>query len=494
MKPFLALASLLLFLLLLILLMALEATCSLQTQKLYEFQRRLREKTLSAVAAKPLPSPAAVKNATARVFYPIGYGADPTGAQDSSDAILSALADASQVEIGFQLLPGIKDLGGAVVDLQGGDYKIGKPIRFPPGVGNVVIQSGTLRASDTFPNDRHLIELWAPTSQKLKLTASVNNLDQKDTNSAISYEDITFRDILFDSSYGGGGLLVIDSARIRIDSCFFLHFTSQGILVQRGHETFISSSFLGQHSTVGGDEGERDFTGTAIDIASNDNGVTDVAIFSAGTGIVVRGEANLITGVHCYNKATFFGGVGILVKAAQTRIVNCYLDFNAIVIEDPFQVHVSNGFFLGDGNVVLKSIKGRISGLNIVNNMFSGEPKNMVPIVKLDGQFREVDQVVIDQNMVNGMRLRSTVGKLAVPGNGTKWVVDFSSVLVFPDLINHVHYSFYAPTPGIRGFPVHAVTNVSGNVVVVESDKAVNAVVSVVVDQNNQAGERNFLK
>ncbi|KAL7210891.1 hypothetical protein ACSBR2_013882 [Camellia fascicularis] len=252
------------------------------------------------------------------------------------------------------------------------------------------------------------------------LTNSEGYFDEK---SLIYYEDITFRDMLFDSSYRGGEIFVIDSARNHIHDCFFIHFTSEGILVQKGHETFISTCFLGQCSTIGGDKGERDFSGTAIDLASNDNAVIDVVIFSAAMGIILR---------------------------------------------DPFQVQVANGFFLGDGNIVLKSIKGKISGLNIINNMFSGEPKNMVPIVRLDGQFTSIDQVVIDHNNVDGMSLKSTVGKLAVSGNGTKWVIDFSSVLVFPNKINHVHYSFYTPGVNVVGFPLHAMTNVSSNVVVVE--------------------------
>ncbi|KAK2988317.1 hypothetical protein RJ640_000304 [Escallonia rubra] len=269
--------------------------------------------------------------------------------------------------------------------------------------------------------------------------------ERKDQSNGIYYEDITFRDILFDSSYQGGGLLVIDSARVHVNNCFFIHFTTEGILVQRGHETFMSDCFLGEHSTVGGDRGERNFSGTAIDLASTDNAVTDVAIFSAATGIILRSQANIVTGVHFYNKATYFGGVGILVKAAQTRIANCYMDYNAIVIEDPAQVHVTNGFFLGGGNVLLKSVNGLISGLNIVNNMFSGDKNNMLPIVNLNGEFTNVDQVVIDHNNVVGMSLKSTVGKLSVAGNGTRWVADFSSVLVFPNRINHVQYSFYIP-------------------------------------------------
>lgn len=355
-----------------------------------------------------------------------------------------------------------------------------------------------MRASDTFPGDRHLIEVWSPNSKPIDNSDSIDDLhgfrDSKDQITGIYYEDITFRDILFDSKYRGGGIFIIDSARIRINNCFFVHFTTQGILVQKGHETFISSCFLGQHSTVGGDKGEKDFSGTAIDLASNDNAITDVAVFSAAIGVLLRGQANILTGIHCYNKATFWGGIGILVKqfASLTRIDNCYLDYNSVVMEDPVQVHVTDGLFLGDGNVVLKAINGKISGVNIVNNMFNGDPENMVPIVKLDGIFTSIDQVVIENNNVKGMSLKSSAGKQTVGGKGTKWVADFSSLLVFPDRINHFQISFYSVEKEL--LPVYAVvTNVSSNVVVVESDKAVNGIVSVVVDQNNMAGDIVFM-
>ncbi|XP_061372645.1 polygalacturonase QRT3-like [Gastrolobium bilobum] len=476
------------FLLLLLLLQ--EATCLNEHMELSHFRNKLKDRVPIG-----LPQPQSSASASSdtkrgvRVLYPAEYGADPTGEGESSDAILKAIGDAFEMESELEMLPGVKDLGGVVIDLQGGNYKISKPITFPSSGGaNVVVKGGTLRASDTFPSDRHLVELWASNSQKLQKTASNHhngfNSKKLQQTTGIYYEDITFRDILFDSSYRGGGIFIVDSARIRITNCFFLHFTTEGVLVQHGHETFISSSFLGQHSTVGGDKREREFSGTAIDLASNDNAITDVAIFSAAIGIVLRGQANMITGVHCYNKATGFGGIGILVKLpgnSQTRIDNCYMDYTGIVIEDPVQVHITNGFFLGDANIVLKSIKGQVSGLNIVDNMFSGNPNNKVPIVTLDGQFSNTDQVVIDRNNVIGMSLRSTVGKLTVAGDGSKWVADFSNVLVFPNRISHFQYSFYSQEE--PKFLAHSVTNVSNNVVVVESEKPVNAVVSFYVEQ-----------
>ncbi|KAF5180859.1 Polygalacturonase qrt3 [Thalictrum thalictroides] len=339
----------------------------------------------------------------------------------------------------------------------------------------IKIKSGSLRASSIFPGNRYLIEIWSPSSQNTV---------------GFYYEGITLHDILFDSSFRGGGIYVIDSVRIRIDNCFFIHFSTQGIVVERGHETLVSNTFLGQYLTAGGDNREKSFTGTGIKLASNDNIITDVVIFSAAIGLAISGQANIITGVHCYNKATYWGGIGILVDLpgnSQTRIDNCYLDYNAIVLKDPVQVQVSNVFFLGDGNIVLKSVKGQISGLNIVDNMFTGNAKANAPIVKLDGVFSNIDQVVVDRNTVNGMALKSTIGKSTVKGNGTKWTIDFSQVLLFPNKINHVQYSFYVR--GRSGIPAHAVTNVTGNFVTVESDKAVDGVVSVEVDQYNRGGE-----
>ncbi|KAJ8455659.1 hypothetical protein OPV22_028766 [Ensete ventricosum] len=413
-----------------------------------------------------------INHAVSKVFNPISFGADSTGAADSSDAIVNAINAAFQAQKGKELLPGINDLGGAVVDLQGGNYKISKPIRLPSGGGNVVIRGGTLRAADQFPTDGYLIELHSTSSDKADMKKR-----------GFYYEDITFRDILFDSGFRGGGLLVIDSARTRVDNCFFIHFGTEGIHVKSGHETFVSSTFLGQQVTIGGDPDEKSFSGTAINLASNDNAVTDVVIFSAGTGIILSGQANILTGVHCYNKATALGGVGIYVKLpgySQTRIDNCYLDYTGIVLEDPVQVHVTNAFFLGDANVVLKSVKGVISGLTIVDNMFSGS-SNGKAVVEVKGTFNQVDQVVIDRNNVRGMSVKSTTAKLTVAGKADMWVADFSPILLFPDRIKNVQYSLYVN--GKKSIPLHAVTSTSNNKVVVEADRVVDGGVSVSVDQ-----------
>jgi len=291
---------------------------------------------------------------------------------------------------------------------------------------------------------------------------------------------------LLDANYRGGCISVPNSVRTGIDNCFITHFMSNGILVKGGHETYIRNSYLGQHITAGGDPGERNFTGIAINLQGNDNAVTDVIIFSAEVGIMATGQANVFSGVHCYNKATGFGGTGVYLKLpgnAQTRIVNCYLDYTGIVAEDPVQVDITNSFFLGDAHVLLKSINGVANGLNIVSNMFSGSGGGVdtVQLDEMEGPFRDVSQVVVDRNNAVGMNTRSTIGRGSTQGNGRSWTVDFGSVLLFPDRMGQVQYSLSTSRGG--SFPRHILRSASKNRVTVESDVDVAATVYVTVEQ-----------
>ncbi|KAJ9168530.1 hypothetical protein P3X46_020040 [Hevea brasiliensis] len=417
----------------------------------------------------PAPSPQAVVMNNPRVFEATSFGADPSGKLDSTEALEKAIAAAFQGPKELFLMNGITNLGGAHIHLQGGIYKISQPLRLPTvGAGNLMIGGGTLLASDDFPTDGYLI-----------------NLSSSSSSSSYNYEFITLKDLMLDCNYRGGGISVINSLRTSIDNCYITHFNTNGILVQQGHETYIRNSFLGQHITAGSDPGERKFSGIAINLMGNDNAVTDVVIFSAAIGIMVSGQANTLSGVHCYNKATSFGGTGIYLKLpnlTQTRILNCYLDYTRIIAEDPNQLTITNSFFLGDAYIVLKSVKGIAKRITIVDNMFSGSNKG-IDIVQLEQSsvpFKEIDQVVVDRNNVQGMNIRATNARKSVQGNGTSWSVDFSPILLFPDLINHVQYSLRVNG---NSFPNFALRNVSENKVVIESNIAVTARVFVMVNQ-----------
>lgn len=78
--------------------------------------------------------------ARSRVVKVTEYGADPTGNRDSADEILKALSDAFIASSDRVLMPGIANLGGVEVHLEGGTYSISRPLRLPSsGGGNVMV-------------------------------------------------------------------------------------------------------------------------------------------------------------------------------------------------------------------------------------------------------------------------------------------------------------------------------------------------------------------
>ena len=74
------------------------------------------------------------------MYFVTSYGADPTGNSDSTEALLAAIADAAKDPSEWSLMKGISDLGGAQIDLQGGNYIISRPLQLPvAGVGNLMV-------------------------------------------------------------------------------------------------------------------------------------------------------------------------------------------------------------------------------------------------------------------------------------------------------------------------------------------------------------------
>lgn len=75
-----------------------------------------------------------------REYHVTAYGADPTGETDSTDAILRAIADAVKGPGSGELMRGIVNLGGVRIDLDGGIYKISRPLHLPvAGRGNLMV-------------------------------------------------------------------------------------------------------------------------------------------------------------------------------------------------------------------------------------------------------------------------------------------------------------------------------------------------------------------
>ncbi len=70
------------------------------------------------------------------------YGADPTGKSDSTEALEQAISDAFGSPVDSHLMKGIADLGGTEVHLDGGTYKISRPLRLPDSsAGNFMVHT-----------------------------------------------------------------------------------------------------------------------------------------------------------------------------------------------------------------------------------------------------------------------------------------------------------------------------------------------------------------
>jgi hypothetical protein len=105
------------------------------------------------------------QNGSPYVINPVSYGADPTGATDSTAALqhcVELLWNASRpgaAGLSSTSNPQL-DLGGATLDLGGGIFLLSGPVVFPAGgARNFQVRGGTLRAARTFPVSRFLLEL-----------------------------------------------------------------------------------------------------------------------------------------------------------------------------------------------------------------------------------------------------------------------------------------------------------------------------------------------
>ena len=133
---------------------------------------------------------------------------------------------------------GIHNLGGATLDLNGGEFLISEPIRVPPLVGNVRIRGGTLRASSTFPSQSFLIEIGGDDKTCVP----------KDSQ-GVCNEFVVVEDIFLDAAHvSRGGVCVNKTMGTTIGpSIFITGYTEYGVQVNQGHETMIFDGWLAEY-------------------------------------------------------------------------------------------------------------------------------------------------------------------------------------------------------------------------------------------------------
>ena len=428
---------------------------------------RLRAK----MARWGVTSPAA---AGSRVFSPIDFGGDPTGAADSTAAVgaaATALLDACAPAARFA--PVGRDCGGATLDLSGGEFLISAPLVFPASIANFRVVQGTLRASPSFPRDRYLIEVGAPGGRGVV--------------------DVALSELFLDASQVAAGCLLTNVVQGGVvgPQVYAFNFTQVGMSLNDGFELTVMQSWAGEF-WYSDPRKENGTVSSAVGISknSNDGDVIDVVVFSSNIGLVVNGEANYIEAVHTWNLANAHGGVGILVNRSQVRLAANYLDWNDVVFTEPTRVTFSDGIFLCGARIRLVAPpSGVADGISISANEFIGGYCHFsnYSAVEVDGAFSCALDVSVSGTLAEpGVRVRSPTATAVVASvtPTTLFTADFTAALLFDPAavpITTVRVSLTADGGGV----VAAVARPPvGGVVTVETAAPVVGSVVISVDQS----------
>ena len=177
-------------------------------------------------------------------IFPGDFGGDPTGKVDSSDAFDAAIkALLARNSSGRHMAGRLTDLGGAHIDLRGGDFQISRPIVFPHGYGNFGIRGGTIRAGPLFPSassgaKRFLIEVS---------DLNINECKMIDKKQKSCNENVDIVDLLIDGSriaYGGIQINSTMGANVGPD-IYLINWIGAGFTVNGGHEAMLHQAWLG---------------------------------------------------------------------------------------------------------------------------------------------------------------------------------------------------------------------------------------------------------
>ena len=196
--------------------------------------RRYATLALQLLAAAPLV-PATRASPT---LFPVDFGADSSGTADSTAAFQRLVVALLSHNTSGHILSGkVVDLGGATVDLQGGDYLLSAPLAVPNYFGNYRIIDGSLRASLAFPADKYVLELGGPDVCP----------EQSNPQYSSCAANVGVSDLLLD---GGGVALggVHASYHMGLNAgpnLYIINFTTAGVMVTGGHEVMLHSAWIG---------------------------------------------------------------------------------------------------------------------------------------------------------------------------------------------------------------------------------------------------------
>ena len=424
------------------------------------------------------------------VVYITDFGGDPFGVNDSTNAFIDAIhyATTKYGAPNTTLVNGIKDCGGVTIDLGGGDYKVSKPIVIPSMTGNLRMIHGTIRASETF----------TPQSSYLLSIGDVNyNCTYKNCN-----ENIGIENMMLDCKnicYGNLHILHVSGSIIG-PQIFILGFTNAGITVNEGAETMISNTWIAQYLYTDPNRGKAN--GTAIQMFCSDSYILNTVIFSGHIGLHINGTADVIQGLHVWGlKGEHDNLIGILIDGYGhfLRFLDCYMDYNDIVfnIWTIFGVNIVNTFFLGGGKLKLNAVDDntQIHSLTVMNSIYNqGNNNDNLPTIvvnETNGTFILLENTIIYGIQIHGLyQYRSTNAERELTlKNSTKWIFDFSDILVFPGKnigIQKIDYTISILPSSMNQFVMSNVVKNDTNPrsVAVLTDKPCDATVYIKVAQS----------
>lgn len=423
-------------------------------------------------------------------IVPADFGADPTGAKDSTQAMQKAVvALLSRRGPSVSMASNITDLGGATLDLSGGSYLISSPLVIPPMFGNAQIVGGTLRASPTFPPGRWLVEIGDPSCVPRLPSGQV------DVQGSCG-QFFNLNEMMFDASHvAAGGVRVSKTMGTTIGPSVFFHgFTQAGVQINGGHEVMIQQGWFCEceWSQARGQICQEDPDGKGgnvsksigVQINGNDNFMTDVIVFEyTAVGVELNGAANLLQGVHTWNAAvydrggyTWKGGVGIAVNQYQNRLIGCYLDFSALVVKNPSELVVEATFFLAAPAVFTSSGGATsISGVYMHGNTYAVGGDT----IRLDSAFTDGKDCVISEDIGGSPKTTRASHTIVSALPTTSFNFSFPELLL-PE-IEEVEYSYVAASAS-EPWAQHRALK-AGTTVTVQFSQAVRGQVTVAVRQ-----------
>lgn len=420
------------------------------------------------------------------IIYPGDFGADPSGRTDSTASFQAALAALlSRNTSSHEDEGGTTDLGGALLDLEGGDYLISAPLIIPSNYSNCAIVHGSLRASPAFPQDSFLVEIGSANSPCVNWGDSCN-------------EDVSIEDIFFDGQQVAAGCVRFWNV-IGVNAgpdLFCVNFTTTGFDIEGGHEVELHESWVGacwytppsscwlNSSALG--------STTGILINGNDHILDNVVVFAGLVGVAVRGAANLVTATHTWNtqSGAVPAGIGIDVSVWQNRFVSPYLDYVPLVCRGCALTVITDGFFLGGAQIIFEPDPNAypVRGVFISGSVYAGLGDGVPDIIALPppkngANFSGVQDVtILGSTSDNALSIKRSVSASLTVSGASPWTFDFSGMLIFETLpIVSVSYSVTSLDGTFCRY--HALPPVE-HVVTIVADANTNATVVCTVDQS----------